>query len=69
MAKQKRIRVGVLGQGRSGLDIHCAWFRKSRAKFEIVAVSDILKDRRERAEKELGRLSRFDCSERPGFGR
>ena len=44
MVKQKRIRVGVLGQGRSGLDIHCAWFRKSKAKFEIVAVSDILKD-------------------------
>ncbi len=54
MAKQKRIRVGVLGQGRSGLNIHCEWFRKSKAKYEIVAVSDILKDRRERAEKELG---------------
>ncbi|MFT5366812.1 MAG: scyllo-inositol 2-dehydrogenase (NADP+) [Candidatus Latescibacterota bacterium] len=60
MAKQKRIRVGVLGQGRSGLDIHCAWFRKSKAKFEIVAVSDILKDRRERAEKELGCVAYAD---------
>lgn len=54
MAKQKKIRVGVLGQGRSGLDIHCAWFRRSKTKYDIVAISDILKDRRERAEKEMG---------------
>lgn len=52
MGKQKKVRVGVLGQGRSGLDIHCAWFRKS-PKYDIVAISDILSDRRARAEKEL----------------
>jgi predicted dehydrogenase len=47
------IRVAVLGQGRSGLDIHCNWFRRSPAKYRIVAVSDILGDRRERAAREL----------------
>jgi len=47
------IRVGVLGQGRSGLDIHCAWFSKSPRKYKIVAVSDLLQERRARAEKEL----------------
>jgi scyllo-inositol 2-dehydrogenase (NADP+) len=51
--KNNPIRVGVLGQGRSGLDIHCAWFRKSPRKYTIVAVSDILGDRRQRAETEL----------------
>jgi scyllo-inositol 2-dehydrogenase (NADP+) len=54
-AKTKRgpIRVGVLGQGRSGLDIHCAYFRTAPGKFRIVAVADLLRDRRERAESEL----------------
>jgi predicted dehydrogenase len=47
------VRVAVLGQGRSGLDIHCSWFRRSPGKYRIVAVSDILQDRRERAEREL----------------
>jgi len=47
------IRVGVLGQGRSGLDIHCKWFREDPRKYKIVAVSDLLKDRRKRAEAEM----------------
>jgi predicted dehydrogenase len=47
------IRVGVMGQGRSGLDIHCSWFRRSSRKYKIAAVSDISKERRERAEKEM----------------
>lgn len=54
MAGKGRIRVGILGQGRSGLNIHAAWLRRSRRKYEIVAVSDVLKDRRERAEQEFG---------------
>jgi len=51
--KKGPIRVAVLGQGRSGLDIHCNWFQRSPSKYKIVAISDILKDRRERAEQEL----------------
>ena len=53
MAGKGRIRVGILGQGRSGLNIHANWFQKSPRKYKIVAVSDILKERRERAEDEL----------------
>ncbi len=56
MAAKKKaapVRVGVLGQGRSGLDIHCAWFRHSPSKYKLVAVADILRERRERAENEL----------------
>ena len=51
--KKSPIRVAVLGQGRSGLDIHCNWFQHSPSKYKLVAISDILKDRRERAEQEL----------------
>ena len=52
--KKSLIRVGVLGQGRSGLDIHCRYFKTASRKFQIVAVSDLLRDRRQRAEKEIG---------------
>ena len=48
------IRVGVLGQGRSGLDIHCHWFGKVPGKFKVVAISDLLRDRRQRAAAEMG---------------
>ncbi|MDA0745566.1 MAG: Gfo/Idh/MocA family oxidoreductase [bacterium] len=54
MAGKGRIRVGILGQGRSGRNIHANWFTQSPRKYQIVAVSDILKDRRERAEQEYG---------------
>ena len=47
------IRVGVLGQGRSGLDIHSRWFQHSPRKYQIVAIADALKDRRQRAQTEL----------------
>ncbi len=47
------IRVGVLGQGRSGLDIHSRWFQHSPRKYQIVAIADALADRRQRASTEL----------------
>ena len=47
------IRVGIIGQGRSGLDIHARWFTHSPRKYKIVAVSDLLRDRRQRAQDEL----------------
>jgi len=51
-SKGGRIRVGVLGQGRSGRNIHTSWFKHSPRKYKIVAVSDLLKERRDRAEEE-----------------
>ncbi len=49
----KRIRVGIVGQGRSGRGIH-AGYMKTDKKFEIVAAVDPLKERRDRAVAELG---------------
>lgn len=53
------LRVGVLGQGRSGRDIH-AEYLKADPRFDVVAVSDVLGDRRERAEAEYGCASHAD---------
>lgn len=36
----KRLRVGILGQGRSGYAIHVAWLRQDQERFEIAAVAD-----------------------------
>jgi len=49
----KRIKVGIIGQGRSGRDIHGLYLVKDR-RFRIVAAVDSLADRRERAEREFG---------------
>lgn len=54
MAGKGPIRVGIIGQGRSGRNIHANYFTKSPRRYKIVAVTDILKDRRERAEQEFG---------------
>jgi len=48
------LRVGVIGQGRSGRNIHTEFLKNLKDKFEIVAVSDLLADRCERAAKEYG---------------
>lgn len=51
----KKLRVAIIGQGRSGRDIHGAFFRSEHNdKFEVVAVVDALADRRERARSEYG---------------
>ena len=41
----KRIRVGVIGQGRSGHDIHVAAFKSMPGRFKVVAVADPLEGR------------------------
>lgn len=48
------LRVGVLGQGRSGLSIHSAWFEQSPRKYKVVAVADLLSERRKQAEERFG---------------
>ena len=51
----KKLRVAIIGQGRSGRDIHGAFFRsEENDKYEVVAVVDALADRRERAKAEYG---------------
>src|SRR5579872_6591273 len=48
------IRAAIIGQGRSGRDIHGAYMSKDTERFRIVAVVDPLSERRERARAEYG---------------
>lgn len=50
----KTVRVAVIGQGRSGRDIHARYLWQVPGRFKIVAVADFLKDRCLRAEREFG---------------
>jgi scyllo-inositol 2-dehydrogenase (NADP+) len=50
----KKLRVAIIGQGRSGRDIHARWIAKDlEDMYEIKAVVDPLEKRRERAEREF----------------
>jgi len=53
MAK-KILRVGILGQGRSGYDIHVQWLREARRQYKIVAVADQMPERVTEAREQLG---------------
>lgn len=50
----KAIRVGIIGQGRSGRDIHGQYLACAGRKYKITAVCDPMKDRRKRAAAEYG---------------
>jgi len=50
----KQLKVAVLGQGRSGRDIHAAGLQQLKEKFQIEAIVEPLEKRRERAKKEYG---------------
>jgi predicted dehydrogenase len=50
----QQLRIAILGQGRSGRDIHGHYLTLDPAKFAIVAVVDPLAERRERAAREYG---------------
>ncbi|MEG0693378.1 MAG: Gfo/Idh/MocA family oxidoreductase, partial [Oscillospiraceae bacterium] len=50
----KKLRLAIIGQGRSGRDIHGKHLLTDTERFEVVAVVDALENRRERAAKEYG---------------
>ena len=52
----KRLKIALIGQGRSGRDIHGEYFLKDEAKelFEVVAVVDKMPARLEKAKAEFG---------------
>ena len=52
----KRLNVAIIGQGRSGYQIHGKYFltEKGKSLFNVVAVVDYAEDRRNRAAKEFG---------------
>ena len=46
----KLLNVAIIGQGRSGRDIHGAFFKsENNKKYNVVAVVDMLEERRIRA--------------------
>lgn len=53
-SEMKRLKVAIIGQGRSGRDIHGNHLIKDKSRYKIIAVSDILKERCERAMQEYG---------------
>ena len=55
-ANDKKLKIAILGQGRSGRDIHAENMRHERLKdkFQIAAIAEPLEKRRERAKNELG---------------
>ena len=54
---KKQLRVAVMGQGRSGMDIHCAYFLSEANKnVKVVYVVDALEIRRKKAENLPQRL-------------
>ena len=59
----KRVRVGVLGQGRSGYNIHVRGLREMTDKYEIVAVADPLQGQLEDAVNQLGVVGYTDYKE------
>ena len=48
------IKAGIIGQGRSGKDIHARTFGLLPEKFKISAVAERLEDRREEAKRDFG---------------
>jgi scyllo-inositol 2-dehydrogenase (NADP+) len=50
----KKLRVAIIGQGRSGHSIHGTHLVKMPRMFEIVAAVDPLEERRQRAQAEFG---------------
>ena len=54
----EKLRIAIIGQGRSGRDIHGAYLQTPQAKekFEVVAIVEQQEDRRKRAAEEFGCL-------------
>ena len=63
----KQLNIAVIGQGRSGRDIHCANLQFCKDKYNLVAVVDRQAERRERAVREFGCEAYADYTEL--FGR
>ena len=57
------LRAGIIGQGRSGRNIHAEFLKNIPEKYTIVCVADVLADRGTRAEQEYGCDSYLDYQE------
>jgi scyllo-inositol 2-dehydrogenase (NADP+) len=54
MAEHRKLRVGIIGQGRSGRNIHAKILQRLPDKYTIAAVADPLEERRTKAKAEFG---------------
>jgi predicted dehydrogenase len=59
----KTLNVGIIGQGRSGRNIHAEFLKTIPDRFAIRCVADVLPDRCARAEQEYGCVSYLDYRE------
>jgi len=50
----KQLNIAIIGQGRSGRDIHVKYLLKNPEKYKIVYTVDTIPERRVKAEKEIG---------------
>lgn len=50
----KRLKVAIIGQGRSGFDIHAHLMMLMPGQFKVVAIADPLDGNRERGQKAIG---------------
>lgn len=51
----KKLNIAIIGQGRSGRDIHGAFFKSDlNTKYNVIAIVDTLEERRIRAKEEWG---------------
>lgn len=57
------LRIGILGQGRSGYDIHARWLRNDRERFRIAAVADLMPERTRECAEEFGAAAYGDYRE------
>ena len=57
------LKVGIIGQGRSGRNIHAEFLKNIPDRYEIACVADVLADRCQRAEAEYGCASCLDYRE------
>ncbi len=60
MSVKRQINIGIIGQGRSGRDIHAANLTKISDKYNIAAVCELSEERRTRAQQELG-CNVYEC--------
>ena len=51
---KKRLRLAIIGQGRSGRNIHGKYLLTDPERFQVVAVVDAIEERRKRAAEEYG---------------
>lgn len=60
---EEPIRVGIIGLGRSGWNIHARTLKEMQDKYKIVAVSDLIEDRLKEAKEVFGCKTYIDYKE------